>query len=151
MLGTVHAADRPNILWLTCEDMSPDLGCYGDTYARTPHIDRLAARGIRFTRAFAESPMCAPSRSTLITGMHTGPLGTSQMRSAHPIPTAYRGFPAWLRDAGYYTTNNSKTDYNIFAPNFVQTARASRARLPAAPPARSISTPSRLTTSRASR
>ena len=124
MLGTVHAADRPNILWLTCEDMSPDLGCYGDTYARTPHIDRLAARSIRFTRAFAESPMCAPSRSALITGTHTGPLGTSQMRSAHPIPTAYRGFPAWLRDAGYYTSNNSKTDYNLFAPGFVQTKAA---------------------------
>ena len=116
------AADRPNILWLTCEDMSPDLGCYGDTYARTPHIDRLAARSIRYTRAFAESPMCAPSRSALISGMHTGPLGTSMMRSAHPVPTAYRGFPAWLRDAGYYTSNNSKTDYNLFAPNFVQTA-----------------------------
>lgn len=117
-----QAADRPNILWITTEDMSPDLGCYGDTYANTPHIDRLAARSIRYMQAFAESPMCAPSRSALITGMHTGPLGTSQMRSTHPIPTAYRGFPAWLRDAGYYTSNNSKTDYNLFAPNFVQTA-----------------------------
>jgi uncharacterized sulfatase len=116
------AADRPNILWLTCEDMSPDLGCYGDTYAKTPHIDQLASRSIRYTRAFAESPMCAPSRSALITGMHTGPLGTSQMRSEHPIPTAYRGFPSWLRDAGYYTSNNVKTDYNLLAPGFVQTA-----------------------------
>jgi len=121
-LGAAQAADRPNILWLVCEDMSPDLGCYGDAYAKTPHIDRLAARGIRYTRAFAESPMCAPSRSALITGMHTGPLGTSMMRSAHPVPTAYRGFPAWLRDAGYYTSNNAKTDYNLFAPSFVQTA-----------------------------
>lgn len=117
-----RAADRPNILWLVCEDMSPDLGCYGDTFAKTPHIDRLAARSIRYTRAFAESPMCAPSRSALITGMHTGPLGTPMMRSAHPVPTAYRGFPAWLRDAGYYTSNNAKTDYNLFAPGFVQTA-----------------------------
>jgi len=116
------AADRPNILWLTCEDMSPDLGCYGDTYAKTPHIDQLASRSIRYTRAFAESPMCAPSRSALITGMHTGPLGTSQMRSAHPIPTAYRGFPAWLRDAGYYTSNNAKTDYNLLAAGFMQSA-----------------------------
>ena len=122
LCGESPAADRPNILWITTEDMSPDLGCYGDPYANTPYLDRLAARSIRYTQAFAESPMCAPSRSALITGMHTGPLGTSQMRSAHPIPTAYRGFPAWLRDAGYYTSNNSKTDYNLFAPNFVQTA-----------------------------
>ena len=118
----VSDSPRPNILWLVAEDMSPDLGCYGDKFANTPHIDRLAARSIRFTRAFAESPMCAPSRSALITGVHTGPLGTSMMRSAHPVPTAYRGFPAWLRDAGYYTSNNAKTDYNLFAPNFVQTA-----------------------------
>jgi uncharacterized sulfatase len=122
LLRSAIAADRPNILWLTCEDMSPDLGCYGDTYANTPHIDQFASRSIRYTRAFAEAPMCAPSRSALITGMHTGPLGTSQMRSEHPIPTAYRGFPAWLRDAGYYTSNNVKTDYNLFAPGFVQTA-----------------------------
>jgi arylsulfatase A-like enzyme len=112
----------PNILWLTCEDMSPDLGCYGDTYADTPHIDRLASRSIRYTRAFAESPMCAPSRSALITGMHTGPLGTSQMRSAHRVPRAFRGFPTWLRQAGYYTTNNSKTDYNLLAENFLNAA-----------------------------
>jgi uncharacterized sulfatase len=102
--------------------MSPDLGCYGDTYADTPHIDRLAARSIRFTRAFAESPMCAPSRSALITGMHTGPLGTSQMRSMHRVPRAFRGFPTWLRQAGYYTTNNSKTDYNLLAENFLNAA-----------------------------
>ena len=117
-----RGADRPNILWLTCEDMSPTLGCYGDAYATTPAIDAFAARGIRYTRAFAESPICAPSRSTLITGMHTGPLGTSQMRSAHPVPTAFRGFPAWLREAGYYTTNNAKTDYNLTAPRFKETA-----------------------------
>ena len=121
-LFSAIAADRPNILWLTCEDMSPDLGCYGDMYAKTPHIDQLASRSIRYTRAFAESPMCAPSRSALITGMHTGPLGTSQMRSMHRVPTAYRGFPAWLRDAGYYTSNNSKTDYNLLAAGFMQSA-----------------------------
>ncbi len=109
------ANDRPNILWITAEDMSLELGCYGDTYARTPNIDRFAAQGIRYTRAFAESPVCAPSRSTLITGMHNGPLGTSQMRSNHRIPSFVRGFPALLREAGYYTTNNSKTDYNLAA------------------------------------
>jgi len=114
LLSSARALEpRPNILWITTEDMSPDLGCYGDAYARTPNIDKLAAQSIRHTRAFAESPMCAPSRSALITGMHTGPLGTSQMRSNHRIPQPYRGFPAWLREAGYYCTNNEKTDYNL--------------------------------------
>jgi len=113
LLSAKAGEPRPNILWITAEDMSPDLGCYGDAYARTPNIDKLAEQSIRYTRAFAESPMCAPSRSTLITGMHTGPLGTSQMRSAHPIPATFRGFPAWLREAGYYTSNNVKTDYNL--------------------------------------
>ncbi|MBL9155188.1 MAG: sulfatase-like hydrolase/transferase [Verrucomicrobiales bacterium] len=104
---------RPNILWITAEDMSADLGCYGDRYATTPHIDRLATRSIRYTRAYAESPMCAPSRCALITGMHTGPLGTSPMRSNHPVPAGVRGFPALLREAGYHCTNNVKTDYNV--------------------------------------
>lgn len=107
------AAERPNILWLTAEDMSPTLGCYGDPQAKTPEIDRLAERSVRYTRAYAESPMCSPSRSTIITGMHNGPLGTSQMRSQHPVPDFVKGFPAWLREAGYYTCNNVKTDYNL--------------------------------------
>jgi N-sulfoglucosamine sulfohydrolase len=104
---------RPNILWITAEDMSPDLGCYGDTYAKTPALDRLANRSIRFSRCFAESPMCAPSRSSLITGIHTGGLGTSPMRSNHPIPSRFRAFAASLREAGYYCVNNVKTDYNV--------------------------------------
>ena len=113
LAGIAAAAERPNILWLTAEDMSATLGCYGDAYASTPAIDRLAERSVRYTRAYAESPMCSPSRSTLITGMHNGPLGTSQMRSGHPVPDFVKGFPAWLRKAGYYTCNNVKTDYNL--------------------------------------
>jgi uncharacterized sulfatase len=107
------AETRPNILWITAEDMSPNLGCYGDAYADTPHIDQLAAQGTRFTRFFAESPMCAPSRATIITGMHNGPLGASQMRSNHRVPSFVRPFTAWLREAGYYCANNEKTDYNL--------------------------------------
>lgn len=109
----VSASDRPNILWLTTEDMSPNLGSYGDAYADTPHLDRLAAEGIRFTRFFAESPMCAPSRATIITGMHNAPLGASRMRSHHRVAASVQPFPAYLREAGYYCTNNSKTDYNL--------------------------------------
>ncbi|MAS93837.1 MAG: hypothetical protein CMO55_11650 [Verrucomicrobiales bacterium] len=108
-----HAQDRPNILWITTEDISRELGCYGDEYADTPNLDKLAENGIRYTRFFAESPMCAPSRSTIITGIHNGPLGSSQMRSLHRIPERIRPFSAYLRDAGYYCVNNSKTDYNL--------------------------------------
>ncbi len=106
------AADRPHILWITVEDMSPDLGCYGDERARTPRIDALARESVRFTRAFAAAPVCSPSRSCLITGMFPVTLGTHQMRSEFPLPGGVRGFPAYLRDAGYFTTNNVKTDYN---------------------------------------
>ncbi|MEX0938696.1 MAG: sulfatase-like hydrolase/transferase [Pirellulales bacterium] len=105
-------AVRPNILWITADDLSPTLGCYGDDYAVTPHIDRLAREGVRYTRAFATAPVCSPARSSLITGCYAPSLGTHQMRSAFPIPDFMNGFPALLRERGYYTTNNEKTDYN---------------------------------------
>ncbi len=103
---------RPNILWITAEDMSPTLGCYGDTYAITPNIDLLAQRSTRYDNAFAASPVCSPSRSVLITGMYNVSTGTNQMRSGFPLPEGVKGFPAYLRSAGYFTTNNVKTDYN---------------------------------------
>lgn len=106
------AENRPNILWITAEDMSPALGCYGDRWAVTPHIDRFAAESVRYSHAFATAPVCSPVRSTLITGCYATSLGTHNMRSAFPLPEYVRGFPAFLREAGYYTTNNSKTDYN---------------------------------------
>jgi N-sulfoglucosamine sulfohydrolase len=104
--------DRPNILWITVEDMSPNLGAWGDPYARTPAIDRLASESVRYTNAFATAPVCSPSRSTLITGVYATSLGTQRLRSRFPIPESIRGYPSYLRAAGYYTTNNSKTDYN---------------------------------------
>src|SRR5688572_20824324 len=75
-----NAADRPNILWISLEDISPDLGCYGDTYAVTPNIDRLAAQGCRYTHAFTHAGVCAPSRSGIITGMYPTTMGTQYMR-----------------------------------------------------------------------
>jgi len=103
---------RPNILWITAEDMSANLGCYGDSYATTPNIDRLATESVRFTNAFATAPVCSPARSCLITGVYATTLGTQALRSRFPIPEAMRGFPSYLRAAGYYCTNNVKTDYN---------------------------------------
>ncbi|MGV3756587.1 MAG: sulfatase-like hydrolase/transferase, partial [Verrucomicrobiota bacterium] len=64
----VHAADRPNILWITCEDMSPSLGCYGDTNAFTPFLDDFAKQSVRYTRAYSTAPVCSPSRACLISG-----------------------------------------------------------------------------------
>ncbi len=110
--SSLVAAERPNILWITAEDMSPTLGCYGDAYAITPNIDRLATHSVRYTHAFATAPVCSPSRSCLITGCYAPSLGTQQMRSAFPIPAFIKGFPSYLREVGYYTTNNVKTDYN---------------------------------------
>ncbi len=110
--GTAAAEDRPNILWITAEDFSPALGCYGDSYAHTPNIDGLAAESVRYTHAFATAPVCSPARSCLITGRYAPSLGTQDMRSAFPIPERMEGFPSRLRKLGYYTTNNKKTDYN---------------------------------------
>ena len=112
VLQAVEQTERPNILWITAEDMSPVLGCYGDKFAITPNIDQLAKESVRYTKAFASAPVCSPSRSCLITGCYPTSLSTQQMRSGFAIPKSMRGFPALLRQRGYYTTNNVKTDYN---------------------------------------
>ncbi len=110
--GAAGAQERPNILWLSSEDNGPQLGAYGDTYATTPALDALAARGVRFTRAWAAAPVCAPSRTAIITGLLPQTTGGMHMRSDVPLPSEVRLFPALLREAGYYTTNNVKEDYN---------------------------------------
>ncbi|HEX4945399.1 MAG TPA: sulfatase-like hydrolase/transferase [Blastocatellia bacterium] len=110
------AATRPNILWLSTEDISPDLGCYGDSYAITPNIDRLASQGARYTNAFSNAPVCAPSRSAIITGMYATTIGSLHMRSKAVPPAGVKAFTESLRAAGYYCTNNAKTDYNFEAP-----------------------------------
>ena len=123
LIGTNAKADRPNILWITAEDMSPTLGCYGDAFATTPNIDRLAAESCRYTRAFATAPVCSPVRSCLINGCIATTQGTHAMRSLFPIPTRMKGFPSILRKAGYYTTNNVKTDYNSSSePGIIQSS-----------------------------
>src|SRR5688572_27200046 len=85
--ASAGAADqRPNFVFIGAEDISPDLGCYGNTFVHTPNIDRLAAAGVRFTRCFTHAPVCAPSRSGMITGMYPTSIGTHHMRSKLKVP-----------------------------------------------------------------
>jgi len=111
------AAERPNILWLSVEDIGPHLGCYGYDNAVTPNLDALAAEGARYTHAHATAGVCAPSRSAIITGMYQTTLGTQHMRAKARLPEHIRPFTAWLREGGYYCTNNVKTDYQFDAPD----------------------------------
>ena len=113
--NTASAADQPNILWLTCEDNNVNwVGCYGNPHADTPNIDKLAAEGHQYMHAYANAPVCAPSRSTWITGVHAISMGTHPMRSRYPIPhDKIKYYPDHLKKAGYYVGNVTKTDYNI--------------------------------------
>lgn len=124
-------ADRPNFLWVSFEDTPPIYGCYGDPVARTPHLDRLAASGCRWTHAFSTSGVCAPARCAIITGMYPISIGGHHMRTTlHPVlktpelaesysivpPPYVKCFTEYLRAAGYYCTNNVKTDYQFDPP-----------------------------------
>jgi N-sulfoglucosamine sulfohydrolase len=102
---------KPNIIWLVLDDASPNLGAYGDPKAITPNMDGLAREGALFSRAFTHAPVCAPSRSGLVTGMYATTIGTHHMRSKliHPPET----FMSLLRKAGYYVAWPGKTDFNF--------------------------------------
>ncbi|MGQ9573852.1 MAG: sulfatase-like hydrolase/transferase [Thermoguttaceae bacterium] len=115
--GTAAAAPpRPNILWITCEDTGPQLGCYGDPYAQTPNLDRLAARGLRYRHVWSNAPVCAPARTAIITGVYPSSTGSEHMRSLVEMPAWMKMYPQFLRERGYYCTNNSKEDYNLQKP-----------------------------------
>ncbi len=130
MRGRLPSTDRPNILWISFEDTGPYYGCYGDPVARTPNLDRFAAQGRRWTHCFSTSGVCAPARSAVITGMYAVSIGTHHMRTTHTnpvapeMPTPYSAvvphyvkcFTEYLRAAGYYCTNNFKTDYQFEPP-----------------------------------
>ena len=119
---------RPNIVWISNEDMSPRLGAYGDAIARTPVLDRLARESVRFTHAFTTAPVCAPSRAAIITGIYQTSLGAQHMRTTEDrvpelpgpylaVPPFYvKAFPEYLRAAGYFTSNRAKTDYQFGVP-----------------------------------
>ena len=112
---SIYAADRPNILWLTSEDNNVGwIGCYGNDQATTPNIDKLATEGFRYTNCFANAPVCAPSRSTWITGVNALSMGTHPMRSRYEIPhDTIKYYPDLLKKSGYFVSNHTKTDYNI--------------------------------------
>jgi N-sulfoglucosamine sulfohydrolase len=114
-------ASHPNILWITTHDINPDLGCYagvwpGAEYAHTPNLDRLAAEGARYDNAFVTTPVCAPSRSAIITGMFPTTVGTMHMRTKAVPPAEVHPIPEYLRAAGYYCTNAAFTDYQFPTP-----------------------------------
>src|SRR5262245_13269450 len=115
----LSAAEKPNVVFLTCEDISPNLGCYGDPDAITPNLDRLAAGGARFTRAFTHAPVCAPSRSGIITGMYPTTMGSHHMRSK--LTETPPLFTDYLKKAGYTICwpaagGIGKTDFNFDVP-----------------------------------
>ena len=111
----------PNILWITVEDISTNLGCYGDEKAHTPTLDNLAEKGFKYINAIANAPVCAPARNSIITGMYPSSLGTLDMRSSSKpwmkragwVPDEVLMYPEVLRAQGYYCTNNTKEDYNF--------------------------------------
>ncbi len=136
--GSPVQAQQPyNILWLTVEDMSSHLGCYGDSTVPTPNIDRLAKESVRYTNAYGTYGVCSPNRHTIITGMYPTSTGAMAMRTwkrtaaldkitdpellnipvyeATP-PAGVKCFSEYLRAAGYYCTNNYKTDYQFRTP-----------------------------------
>ena len=147
LLATSFQA-QPNILWIVAEDISPTLSCYGDSTARTPHLDALAARSTVYENAYAPVGVCAPARSSIITGMYPTSIGTMHMRTGRDIsgwgkrayrkdrsvfdingepvreyaavlPPEVKCFPEYLRRAGYFCSNNAKTDYQFAAPRSV--------------------------------
>jgi arylsulfatase A-like enzyme len=122
-----QAAERPNILWIVVEDMSPQFGCYGETTIETPNVDRLAAEGMRFSRAYVTAPICSICRSALITGLYQTSIGAHHHRSGRGklkihLPKGVEPLPVLFQRAGYYTANGGwparakqigKTDYNF--------------------------------------
>ncbi len=126
---SAHAAApiKPNILWITAEDINPHLGCYGDTNAVTPNLDRFASQGQRFTHCWSTSPVCAPARTALISGLYPASVGGQHMRSQVGMPDHTRMYPQLLRDQGYYCVNNAKEDYNLVEPGKVWDESSRRA------------------------
>ncbi len=115
LLSYLSASERPNILWITSEDNGISwVSSYGSQNAKTPNIDQLAKEGFRYTHCFDNAAVCAPTRNLWITGMYGISLGTQPMRSRYEIPhDKIKYYPDLLKEAGYFVSNFTKTDYNI--------------------------------------
>ncbi|MFY8328147.1 sulfatase-like hydrolase/transferase [Pseudoalteromonas sp. ZZD1] len=121
-------SDKPNILWLVLEDMSPIIEPYGDKTIKTPTITELANEGVTYTNVYSTSGVCAPSRAAIAMGMYPSSFGANNMRTTSNTqetglpkyeaipPVGAKMLSQYLREEGYYTTNNLKTDYQFKAP-----------------------------------
>ena len=96
------SADKPNILWISTEDHGPHLGSYGDEYATTPNLDAFAKRAFRYNKASSNVPVCAPARTTIISGMFPPSTGSHHMRSRVPAPDWLKFYPVYLQEANIY-------------------------------------------------
>ena len=134
--------ERPNIVLIMVEDLSPRIGAYGDEVARTPIIDQLAREGIRYTNVYTTAGVCSPSRAALITGMHQQTIGAQHMRTSffsmiedggfayQAVPPPHvKAFPEYLRASGYVTINNHKMDYQFGEPSSIWDASGTEAGL----------------------
>lgn len=127
LLGTCSCSEKktellrepPNILWIVLEDTAPFFGCYGETLINTPHVDELAKNGMRYNHAIMPAPVCSPCRSSIITGVMSTTTGTHNHHSARTkesaiyLPEQMKTIPEIFKDAGYFTFNNGKDDYNF--------------------------------------
>ncbi|MEP7365564.1 MAG: sulfatase-like hydrolase/transferase [Acidobacteriota bacterium] len=117
--ASAQQGPKPNILWITCEDIGPHLHGCGDDYSVSPNLDALMKRGLYYKNAWSNAPVCAPARTTIISGMYPPSLGAEHMRSLTHLAPGQKMYPQILREAGYYCSNNSKTDYNLEEPGKV--------------------------------
>ena len=155
--AAAQARGKPNILWLVAEDFGPHLGCYGTEQVWTPNLDRLAAEGVRYTRAFTTAPVCSASRSAFMTGMYQTTIGAHNHRShrddGYQLPDGVKVITDWLRDAGYFTANVRAAQRLAASraparPTGTSPTRASRSTRPTGRTSRRISRSSPRSTSR---
>ena len=121
-----QADERPDIVWIVIEDMSPHWRCFGETLVETPHLDRLAREGIRFDRAYVTAPVCSSVRSALITGMYQTSIGAQHHRSGTGelkifLPEGVRPIPELFHQAGYKNLNQQYDPFRGGVPRFAKT------------------------------
>ncbi|WP_238769043.1 sulfatase family protein [Maribellus maritimus] len=108
----LQAQERPNILWINCDDLGIELGCYGNKDVKTPNIDQLAEQGVLYENCYATAPVCSPSRSSLITGMYPSAINCLNHRTMDkmPLPEGIKPITEYFKEAGYFCTNGKATD-----------------------------------------